>query len=175
VDDKPASNDDPFGTRSVACQFPNMVYADWHTPDSQNIGLFIATVFFPIVSSRLSIAAASSFLTVSTNIVVTSLITFRLLRARCALAKVLPSADMRVYTGVIAILVESAAPLTIFGVIAAILQCLATQSPRSPGFYVFETLFDGLFYSFCVSRNNQLPQQMPSFLTSLFESHSPHT
>jgi hypothetical protein len=52
---------------------------------------------------------------------------------------------MRVYTGVIAILVESAAPLTIFGVIAAIFQRLTAQSNRSPGFYVFDTLFEGLF------------------------------
>jgi hypothetical protein len=76
------------------------------------------------------------------------LITFRLLRARRALAKILPSADMRVYTGVIAILVESAAPLTVFGIVAAILQQLTV---RSPGFFVCQTLFDGLFYSFCVS------------------------
>ena len=96
--------------------------------------------------------AASTFLTVSTNIVVTSLITFHLVRARRALAKVLPSADMRVYTSVVAILVESAAPLTIFGIIAAILQ--RTQSAMSPGFNVCESLFDGLFYSFCVSSNH---------------------
>jgi hypothetical protein len=135
-----------------------MVYADWHTPDSQHIGLFIAQVF--LLNAKLSafVNAASTFLTVSTNIVVTSLITFCLLRARRALAKVLPSADMRVYTGVIAILVESAAPLTIFGIVSAILQQIRAKSNRSPGFYVFATLFEGLFYSFCVSSNNQLPQ-----------------
>jgi hypothetical protein len=88
---------------------------------------------------------------VSTNVVVTSLITFHLLCARRALAKVLPLADMQVYTGVIAILVESAAPLTIFGVIAAILQRLAAQFNGSPGFYILDGLFEGLFYSFCVS------------------------
>jgi hypothetical protein len=128
-----------------------MVYADCHTPDSQHIGLFIAQAFLPNAKLLSSIIAASTFLTVSTNIVVTSLITFRLLRARRALAEVLPSADMRVYTGVIAILVESAAPLTIFGIVAAILQQIRAKLNRSPGFRVYITLFECLFYSFCVS------------------------
>jgi hypothetical protein len=173
VGDSPASYDDPVRTRSVSCQFPNMVYAD-HTPDSQHIGLFITGVFVPNGKLVASTNAASTFLTVSTNIVVTSSITFRLLRARRALAKVLPSADMRVYTGVIAILVESAAPLTIFGTIAAILQQLNARSTMPLEYYVCLPLFDCLFYSFCVSCNNQLPQQMPSFLTSLFKRRSPH-
>jgi hypothetical protein len=135
-----------------------MVYADCHTPDLQHIGLFIAHVFLPMGKFVASTNAASTFLTVSTNIFVTSLITFRLLRARRALAKVLPSVDMRVYTGVIAILVESAAPLTIFGIVAAILQQSSAKSNNSPGYYVCQVLFDCLFYSFCVSSNNQLPQ-----------------
>jgi hypothetical protein len=128
-----------------------MVYADWHIPNSQHVGLFIAQVFLVGTKLAASVNAASTFLTVSTNIVVTSLITFRLLCARRALAKVLPSADMRVYTGVIAILVESAAPLTVFGIVAAILQQFGPKPNQSPGYYVCQTLFDGLFYSFCVS------------------------
>ena len=108
---------------------------------------------------------ASTYLTVSTNIVVTSLITFRLLRARRALASVLllPSADMRVYTGVIAILVESAAPLTIFGIAAAILQTVGDKAIASPGYLVCNNLFQALFYSFCVSSNTQCSQPMPLF------------
>jgi hypothetical protein len=103
---------------------------------------------------------ASTFLTVSTNVIVTGLITFRLLLARRDLVKVLPSADVRVYTGVIAIPIESAAPLTIFGVIAATLQQLGGSSSTlssSPGSYVFANLCQGLFYCFCVSSDNQLP------------------
>ena len=97
-------------------------------------------------------SAASTFLTVSTNIIVTSFITFRLLRARRTLAKLLPSADAQLYTGVIAILIESAAPLTIFGIIAAILQQLhGSQRRPSISFLVCRYTFDGLFYSFCVS------------------------
>jgi hypothetical protein len=48
------------------------------------------------------------------------------------------------YTGVIAILIESAAPLTILGIIAAILQYLTgSQFRSSPGYYVCRYLFDG--------------------------------
>lgn len=117
----------------------------------EHIGLFIAQVVLANDISANQLAAASVFLTVSTNIVVTSLITFRLLRARRTLAKALPSADMRPYTSVIAILVESAVPLTIFGIIAAILQNLTARFGRSPGFHACRSLFEGLFYCFCVS------------------------
>jgi hypothetical protein len=58
---------------------------------------------------------------------------------------------MRVYTGVIAILVESAAPLTIFGIVAAILQQAGAKFNMSPAFYACAYSFDGLFYSFCAS------------------------
>ena len=96
-------------------------------------------------------AAASTLLTVSTNIIVTSLIAFRLLRARRSLAKVLPSADLRLYTGVVAILIESALPLTVFGIIAAIMQQLDYQGYQlSESFPVCNVLFVGLFYIFCV-------------------------
>jgi hypothetical protein len=137
-----------------------MLYADWHTPDAQHVGLFIAGMHLSNAELAASINAATTFLTVSTNIVVTSLITFRLLRARCALATVLPSVDMRVYTGVIAILVESAAPLTVFGIVAAIMQQLYPRSNKSPGYYVFEALSECFFYSFCVSSNNELLHHM---------------
>ena len=160
--DNPASIDVHVRTRFVACQFQNMVYANWYTPDSQSVVLFITGVFLVQANSKTALHAtvASTFLTVSTNIVVTSLITFRLLRARRALAKVLPSADMRVYTGVIAILVESAAPLTIFGLVVAILQQFGAKYSKSPGFYVCVTLFEALFYSFCVSSKNELLHHM---------------
>ena len=157
--DNPASVDVHVRTRFVACRFQNMVYANWYTPDSQPIVLFITGVFLVQANSKTALRAtmASTFLTVSTNIVVTSLITFRLLRARRALARVIPSADMRVYTSVIAILVESAAPLTIFGIVAAILQQSSARSTKSPAFYACGHLVESLFYSFCVSSNHQPP------------------
>ena len=99
-------------------------------------------------------SAASTFLTVSTNVVVTSLITFRLLIARRNLSKLMPTADARLYTGVISILIESAAPLTVFGIIGAILQqvdAYDTRIQKSPAYFVCLNVFVGLFYSFCVS------------------------
>ncbi|KAJ2913769.1 hypothetical protein MD484_g6656, partial [Candolleomyces efflorescens] len=89
---------------------------------------------------------AATFLTVSTNIIVTGLITFRLLHARKTLAALLPSSDVRLYTGVIAILIESATPLTICGIIQATLKRLTL---RTLPFVVGTYLFDFLFYSFC--------------------------
>ncbi|KAJ2926143.1 hypothetical protein H1R20_g10959, partial [Candolleomyces eurysporus] len=102
--------------------------------------------------SHVNYSVASTLLTVSTNIIVTTLITIRLLRARRTLTKLLPSADVRVYTGVIAILIESAAPLALFGLITAVTilgQITGTMNDSSEGVIVCMVLFDGLFYSFC--------------------------
>ncbi|KAJ2924615.1 hypothetical protein H1R20_g12486, partial [Candolleomyces eurysporus] len=92
-------------------------------------------------------SVVSTLLTVLTNIIVTALITIRLLRARRTLEKLLPSADVRVYTGVIAILIESAAPLTIFGIITSAMKLAPSQDSR--GRMICGILFDSLFYSFC--------------------------
>ena len=87
---------------------------------------------------------------------VTSLITFRLLSMRRTSVRLFPSADVRVYTGVIAILIESAAPLTVLGIISATLQQLnGSLLHKSTEFVVCVYLFEGLFYSFCVSSSNQ--------------------
>ncbi|KAJ2915209.1 hypothetical protein MD484_g5191, partial [Candolleomyces efflorescens] len=95
-------------------------------------------------------AVASTLLTVATNLIVTCCITFRLLVARRTVAQVMPSADARFYTGVITILIESAAPLTIFGIIVGILQQIRhAEFLRSPGWIVCRYLFECLFYSFC--------------------------
>ena len=118
----------------------------------QNLGLFLKANCRP-GGAGFSEVAASSYLTVSTNIIVTAFITFRLTRARRIFGELLPSAaDLRIYTGVIATLVESAAPLAVFGVAAAITQQLGVSSrSKDPALYVFYYLFQGLFYSFCVS------------------------
>jgi hypothetical protein len=62
--------------------------------------------------------------------------------------------EVQVYTGVIAILIESAVPLAVFGVISAILQQLNPSGSflrRSEAFYVCVFVFRALFISFCVS------------------------
>ena len=114
--------------------------------------------------SGVKYTVASTLLTVLTNIIVTTLIAIRLLRARRNLAKLLPSADVRVYTGVIAILIESAAPLTIFGTIngaIALTKMGGTMSRNSGGIITCGLLSEGLFFSFCVS---WLVESFPSML-----------
>ncbi|KAJ2924158.1 hypothetical protein H1R20_g12937, partial [Candolleomyces eurysporus] len=109
--------------------------------------LFLLSIFVTTPNFKTAeISSASSLLTVSTNVVVTSLITFHLLRARRTLSKLLPSKDMRLYTGIVAILIESALPVTIFGIIQA---ALAHTSNRSEVEVVCLSVFDGLFSAFC--------------------------
>jgi hypothetical protein len=115
---------------------------------------FLSTYLIPVLGGTKTrrLAAASTLLTVTTNITVTGLIAFRLLRARRTLSKVLPSADLRLYTGVVAVLIESALPLSFFGVLAAIMQQLDNHEFQVPeAFPVCYGLFIGLFYIFCVS------------------------
>lgn len=118
----------------------------------------MSSVLFMLVNysaqhSTRPLSGAATFLTVITNIIVTILITSRLLRARQKFSKLLPSSDgKQVYTGMIAIIIESAAPLTIFGIIvAALRESGIPLLDASPGFVACTALFDGLFYLFCVS------------------------
>jgi phospholipid N-methyltransferase len=91
-------------------------------------------------------------LTVCTDIIVTTLIAVHLIRARRTLSKLLPSSDMKLYTGVVAILIESALPLSVFGIIAGVLTqiSLVRSVAASEGFAVCYHFFAGLFYWFCV-------------------------
>ena len=92
-------------------------------------------------------------LIVTTNVLVTGLISFHLYRARRTLSQMLPSQDTRLYTGVVAILVEAAVPLTILGPITAGLQL--APFPENPSaaqaLVAAYNIIGGLFYSFCVS------------------------
>jgi hypothetical protein len=99
------------------------------------------------------------FLTVLTNVLVTTLITVRLLSARHTLSKVFSKKHLQLYTGVVVILIESALPLTAFGVIVgALLLAIASNLPPPAGYQVCLDIFYGLFYSFCVSSRVQVPK-----------------
>ncbi|KAJ2936098.1 hypothetical protein H1R20_g995, partial [Candolleomyces eurysporus] len=93
----------------------------------------------------------TQMLTVCTNILVTALISFHLYHARRALAQMLPSHDTRLYTGVVAILVESAVPLTLLGPITAALQLAPFPKNQTAAQALVATynIIGGLFYSFC--------------------------
>jgi hypothetical protein len=97
---------------------------------------------------------ARVFLTVLTNIMVTSLISFHLLTARRRLSEVLGK-DLDLYTGVVAILIESALPLSVFGVVYAAIVCAyprAFSSPPTVGPYdAALNISSFFFFGFCVS------------------------
>jgi hypothetical protein len=101
---------------------------------------------------------ANNLLTVSTNVTVTTLITFHVLRARRTLAKILPLQNIRLYMGVVAILIESALPPSIFGIITAALSLHrdALAIPPSEGLLICYETFAALFYIFCVSPSLQV-------------------
>lgn len=68
------------------------------------------------------------------------------------MAEYLPARDLQLYNGVVAILIESALPLSVFGIIAGALMqasCVSTWRPTEAYVVCYE-LFVGLFYSFCV-------------------------
>lgn len=56
-------------------------------------------------------------ITIGLNIVVTALISFRLLRLSRAISRVLGGDSSRIYTNLVTILVESAAPYSIIGIV----------------------------------------------------------
>ncbi|KAJ3512598.1 hypothetical protein NMY22_g15285 [Coprinellus aureogranulatus] len=90
--------------------------------------------------------------TVAFNILVTVLIAHQLLRSRQELKAVLPGRDMRVYTGVTAIVIESALPLSLNGIGYAILAGLSIKGDGNAFVgLTFLNLFSLLYTSFNVS------------------------
>jgi hypothetical protein len=71
-------------------------------------------------------------LTVALNAMVTILIIIPILRARNGMKNILPDDTVKIYTGVSAVLVESALPVTILGIIYAILY--GTNNEVAPAF-----------------------------------------
>jgi len=79
-------------------------------------------------------------LSVGLNIIVTSMICFRLLRMRAVLREVLAPEMARMYTNVAAMLVESAAPISILGIGVVITS--ARNGPLAFAFgYVWNTFY----------------------------------
>ncbi|KAJ2923381.1 hypothetical protein H1R20_g13712, partial [Candolleomyces eurysporus] len=115
-----------------------------------SLALFITAM---IIEHQHSIEAADHYTTAwvtlvaVTNIVVTVIIGSYLIRARRTLSKALPMRDMRVYTGVAAILTESALPLAFSGIVAVVMN-LAVPDNRNPGVLVVGTICEGIFWSF---------------------------
>jgi hypothetical protein len=89
------------------------------------------------------------------NIMVTVLIVVRLTRARIRdIERAMPGNDTRVYSGIIAIVIESATPVTVFGILLSLMVLLMYRWEtlyQVTVAYAFETVFAMLYYSFCVS------------------------
>jgi hypothetical protein len=87
--------------------------------------------------------AAWFILSVATNILATGLISFRLISAHRRLTKSLGAKQSKIYTGIVAILVESSLPFAISGVVAS-------ATVRS---YLLFPGFANVWYAFAVSGN----------------------
>ncbi|KAG2004156.1 hypothetical protein CC2G_002746 [Coprinopsis cinerea AmutBmut pab1-1] len=94
---------------------------------------------------------ANILLTGAFNIIITSLICFRLIRAHSKLSRLLPGRNMRAYRNVVNILTESALPIALFGPLAAILYACAIlgRMDNVPArLYVTARFFDNLYCTF---------------------------
>ncbi|KAF6756297.1 hypothetical protein DFP72DRAFT_1066659 [Ephemerocybe angulata] len=100
-------------------------------------------------NSNLTFGSLWTFSSVATNILATALISYRLIRSRRKLSPLVDSQDLSLYTGVLAILIESALPLSICGMAYAII--LAITKPGDPDIVNKEAasyILSGLYFTF---------------------------
>jgi hypothetical protein len=117
----------------------------------------ICLTFVPVtnITSR-RLIVTYIMLSVGTNIQVTALILFRLIKTRRTIAQVLPGNDLsQMYSETTAILIESAAPLALFGICAAAMVITRIHAeapiPIQARFVVADYTLSAIYYSFCVS------------------------
>ncbi|KAJ2928695.1 hypothetical protein H1R20_g8366, partial [Candolleomyces eurysporus] len=100
-------------------------------------------------------ASVWTFLTVSMNIMVTSLISFRLIQMRRSLTRLMPTRSLSEYnySGVLSILTDSALPLTVFGLGYAISLVVdaGLTNESTKRWQIVNIVFATLYYSFTVS------------------------
>ena len=114
-------------------------------PLTDNIALGITDVTY---------ASLWALTSVATNVSVTSLIAYRLITARRRIATLNPGRDISAFTGVVAILIESAFPLSVLGIAYAV--NLANTKPRnSPevGKEAASYILSSLYFAFLVRRS----------------------
>lgn len=100
----------------------------------------------PLIPPMTALAAA--------DVVMTTLIVVRIIHLRRALFRLLPTQDFRLYTGPVAILIESALPLTIVGIAATVFAYAIPVHMHSPFGNAAYRISFSLFYSFTVSREH---------------------
>ncbi|KAJ2934017.1 hypothetical protein H1R20_g3079, partial [Candolleomyces eurysporus] len=93
---------------------------------------------------------AAIYLTVLTNVMVTALIIFYILRERRALSRLqVKPLDLKLYTGVVALMIESALPLSIAGVVFAALYTTPIPDFDSMPILKAQTFVAFMFYVLC--------------------------
>ncbi|EAU89434.2 hypothetical protein CC1G_07660 [Coprinopsis cinerea okayama7 len=95
---------------------------------------FLATSSAPGQPAPYALASAWYILSAVFNITVTGLIVGRLMHARYQVSKLVTLVDMRLYTGPVAILVESALPLCLAAIAAAIVNLPQVAHPAGSFF-----------------------------------------
>ncbi|KAH6911292.1 hypothetical protein BKA70DRAFT_1061436, partial [Coprinopsis sp. MPI-PUGE-AT-0042] len=94
-------------------------------------------------------------LSVATNIMITLLILFKLVKARLNMSKALPDRKApRLYSDVTSIIVESAAPLAVFGICSVIVTVIGLHPPEKllerGRIHALIEAFGSLYYGFSV-------------------------
>ncbi|KAG2003806.1 hypothetical protein CC2G_004379 [Coprinopsis cinerea AmutBmut pab1-1] len=119
-------------------------------------------------SQRISTAYTS--LTVGVNVIATALIAFRIIRAQQAIRRSLPARNMGMYNTAARIIIESALPLAIFGLITVILNIVNWGSDSATDSLTYSTvasIFSSLYASFAA-----LSPQMIIFRVTTGRSHT---
>ncbi|KAH6906852.1 hypothetical protein BKA70DRAFT_399566 [Coprinopsis sp. MPI-PUGE-AT-0042] len=115
----------------------------------------ICLTFVPVtnITSR-RLIVTYIMLSVGTNIQVTALILFRLFNTRQSLAQILPGTELsQMYSDTSAVLIESAAPLAVFGLCAAAMVITRIHAeapiPIQARFVIADYTLSSVYYSFC--------------------------
>lgn len=80
------------------------------------------------------------------NILVTGLISYKLIRAQRRLGSVLNAHRVRVYSDIVAILIESALPFTVLGIVAGVVNAADSELISSN----ISDALDEAWFAFCV-------------------------
>ncbi|KAH6884736.1 hypothetical protein BKA70DRAFT_1468175 [Coprinopsis sp. MPI-PUGE-AT-0042] len=125
---------------SIICQILYLL------PQRTDIGVAI---------DALKASVASTALSVATNIMITLLILFKLVKARLNMSKALPDRKPpRLYSDVTSIIVESAAPLAVFGICSVIVTVIGLRPPEKllerGRIHALIEAFGSLYYGFSV-------------------------
>lgn len=99
-----------------------------------------------------------TFSSISMNVMVTTLMLVRLIRARNEFTKALPNSPCSsIYGGVIAVIIESSAPVTVSGLCLTVTTIIwhthkVMNTHPTSALVVLHIMFSLLYYSFCVSK-----------------------